>query len=129
MSVPAREYEGKIAAQQAERLYSNIHDDLKGTISSASALTTTDVKRIVTYAVSSSKSADFEKKVIGEFTGLTGAVGKLVGLHPQILKRIKEHASSAASQSSMSHFGLRERVEGGGISKGGLIRPAGVARP
>ena len=68
--------------------------------------------------------------VIADF-GFQAGAGKLSTLHPLILKRIKDHSNTAAIQSSMSGFsgGARERVEGGGIVRGGLVRPAGVARP
>jgi hypothetical protein len=63
--------------------------------------------------------------------GFEAGPGKLAALQPLILKRIKDHSSSAAIQSSIKGFsgGARERVEGGGIVKGGLVRPAGIARP
>jgi hypothetical protein len=63
MSVPAREYEGALAAQQAEKLYATVLDDIKAVVKSNVSATSGDAKRIIAMAVSLQKDpAGFEKK-------------------------------------------------------------------
>jgi hypothetical protein len=63
MSVVAREYEGALAAQQAEKLYGAVLDDVKPLVKSGPVLTSADAKRIIAVAVSFQRDPPgFEKK-------------------------------------------------------------------
>jgi hypothetical protein len=63
MSVPAREYEGALAAQHAEKLYATVLDDIKVVIKSSSVASSSDAKKIIAMAVSLQRDpAGFEKK-------------------------------------------------------------------
>ena len=63
MSVPAREYEGALAAQHAEKLYATVLDDIKAVVKSSAASSSGDAKRIIAMAVSLQKDPTaFEKK-------------------------------------------------------------------
>ena len=65
MSVPAREYEGALVAQQAEKLYSTVLDDIKTVIKSNKVASSSDAKRIIAMAVSLQKDPKgFEQKGI-----------------------------------------------------------------
>ena len=63
MSVHAREYEGSLVAQTAEKLYSGILQDIKAAVKSSGALSSADAKKISVLAVSHDP-AGFEKKGI-----------------------------------------------------------------
>jgi hypothetical protein len=63
MSVPAREYEGALAAQHAEKLYATVLDDIKVVIKSSSVASSSDAKKIIAMAVSLQRDpVGFEKK-------------------------------------------------------------------
>ena len=124
MSVVAREYEGSLVSQQADKLYNGILEDLnsfaKGKLSRS--LTITDAKKIVSLAVSCKGNPNsFDEKVKAELGSNLAFAGDL---QRKILGRVTDHAASVKMQQSMAGFsgGARERVEGGGIMKGGLVR-------
>eukprot|EP00960_Hanusia_phi_P005981 172567-Hanusia_phi.AAC.5 len=124
MSVVSREYEGSLVSQQADKMYNGILEDLnnfsKGMLSRG--LTITDAKKIVSLAVSCKGNPNsFDEKLKAEIGSNLPYAGDL---QRKILGRLSEHASSVKMQQSMAGFsgGARERVEGGGIKKGGLLR-------
>ena len=115
----------------ADKLYNCILEDVQRLTNGkvARTLSASDAKKLVGLAVACKDNpTSFEDQGKAEL-GVRD-VPNLVKLQCQILARVHDHARSARLQSSVSAFsgGARERVEGGGIMKGGLIRaaPSGV---
>ena len=116
----------------ADKLYSAIVEDVvsfcKGKAPKSFAVG--DAKRLVGLAVSSKGNPaafdDKAKVALG-----TKDLPHLGELQRKILARVQDHAKGAQLQSSVAAFsgGVRERVEGGGITKGGLIRASGSDKP
>jgi hypothetical protein len=127
MSVAHNEL-ARAANNAADKLYTAILDDLqtftKGTVTKK--LSIADAKKLVGLAVAcKGNPASFDDKGKSELG--TKDVPHLGELQRKILARVQDHAKSAQLQSSVAAFsgGVRERVEGGGITKGGLIRASG----
>ena len=113
------------ANNAADKLYSAILDDVQGFTKGKvpRKLSTNDAKKLVGLAVAcKGNPASFDGKAKAELG--TTDVPHLGELQRKILARVQDHAKGAELQSSVKAFsgGVRERVEGGGIAKGGLIR-------
>lgn len=116
------------ANNAAEKLYNSILEDVqaftKGKITKKLAIA--DAKKLVGLAVAcKGNPASFDDKGKAELG--TKDMPHLGELQRKILARVQDHAKGAELQSSVAAFsgGARERVEGGGITKGGLIRAGG----
>lgn len=116
----------------ADKLYTAIVEDVvsfcKG--KAPKGFSVADAKRLVGLAVSSKGNpAAFDDKAKGTLG--TKDLPHLGELQRKILARVQDHAKGAQLQSSVAAFsgGVRERVEGGGITKGGLIRAGGGDKP
>jgi pre-mRNA-splicing factor ATP-dependent RNA helicase DHX38/PRP16 len=113
------------ANNAADKLYSAILDDVQGFTKGKvpRKLSTNDAKKLVGLAVAcKGNPASFDGKAKAELG--TTDVPHLGELQRKILARVQDHAKGAELQSSVQAFsgGVRERVEGGGITKGGLMR-------
>lgn len=127
MSVAHNE-QARQANNAADKLYGSILEDVqsftKGKVSKKLAIA--DAKKLVGLAVAcKGNPAAFDDKAKAEL-GTTDCP-HLGELQRKILARVQDHAKGAQLQSSVAAFsgGVRERVEGGGITKGGLIRAIG----
>jgi len=117
------------ANNAADKLYASILEDVqsftKGKLGKKLAIA--DAKKLVGLAVAcKGNPAAFDDKAKAEL-GAGKDVPHLGELQRKILARVQDHAKGAQLQSSVAAFsgGVRERVEGGGITKGGLIRASG----